>query len=52
LKWFIIVPVPHKGLTADLLASFPCKINTFRKRVKNVATSRGIVVGNECEYVE
>jgi hypothetical protein len=34
-------------LTASLLASFPCKLNTFRKRVKNVVTSKGIEVGIE-----
>ena len=28
-------------LFADLLPSFPCKLNTFRKRVKNVITSKG-----------
>ena len=27
-------------LPAGLLASFPCKINTFRKGVKNVVTSK------------
>ena len=32
-------------LTAGLLASFHCKLNTFRKRVKNVVTSRGLQVG-------
>ena len=32
-------------LPASLLAFFPCKLNTFRKRVKNVVTSRGIQVG-------
>jgi len=32
-------------LLASLLASFPCKLNTFRKRVKNVVTSKGIHVG-------
>jgi hypothetical protein len=32
-------------LPASLLASFPCKLNTFRKRVKNVVTSKGIGVG-------
>jgi len=36
-------------LPAGLLASFPCKLNTFRKRVKNVVTSRGIEVGTECK---
>ena len=29
-------------LPVSLLASFPCKLNTFRKRVKNVVTSKGI----------
>jgi len=28
-------------LPAGLLASFPCKLNTFRKRVKNVVTAKG-----------
>ena len=32
-------------LSAGLLASFSCKINTFRKRVKNVVTSKGIQEG-------
>jgi hypothetical protein len=36
-------------LPAVLLASFPCKINTFRKRVKNVVTSKGIQVRMECK---
>jgi hypothetical protein len=34
-------------LPASLLESFPCKINTFRKRVKNVVTSKGSQVGIE-----
>jgi len=34
---------------AQELASFPCKLNTFRKRVKNVVTSKGIQVGTECK---
>ena len=34
-------------LPASLLASFPCKLNTFRKRIKNVVTSKGIQVGTE-----
>ena len=29
-------------LPASLLASFPCKLNSFRKRIKNVVTSKGI----------
>jgi len=36
-------------LPAGLLASFTCKLNTFRKRVKNVVTSKGIQVGIECK---
>jgi len=36
-------------LPAGFLASFPCKINTPRKRVKNVVTSKGIQVGIECK---
>jgi len=34
----------RKELPAGLLASFPCKLNTFRKRVKNVVTDKGITV--------
>jgi len=34
-------------LHVGLLESFPCKLNTFRKRVKNIVTSRGIQVGIE-----
>jgi hypothetical protein len=34
-------------LPASLQESFPCKINMFRKRVKNVVTSKGIGVGIE-----
>jgi hypothetical protein len=36
-------------LPASLLASFPCKLNTLRKRVKNVVTSKGIQVEIECK---
>jgi len=36
-------------LPAGLLASFRCKLNMFRKRVKNVVTSKGIEVGTECK---
>ena len=36
-------------LPAGLLASFHCKLNTFRKRVKNVVTSKGLQVGVECK---
>jgi hypothetical protein len=34
-------------LAASLLASFPSKLNTFRKRVKTVVTSKGFQVGVE-----
>ena len=36
-------------LPGGLLASFPCKVNKFRKRVKNVVTSKGLQVGYECK---
>jgi hypothetical protein len=36
-------------LPESLLASFPCKLQIFRKRVKNVVTSKGIQVGTECK---
>jgi len=36
-------------LPARLVASFSYKVNTFRKRVKNVVTGRGIEVGVECK---
>jgi len=36
-------------LPARLLASFPCKLNSVRKRNKNVITSKGIQVGFECK---
>jgi len=39
-------------LPASLLASFSCKLNTFRKRVKNVVTGKGIEVGTECKLVK
>jgi hypothetical protein len=38
---------PHS--VAGLLASFHCKLNTFRKRVKNVVTNKAIEVGIECK---
>jgi hypothetical protein len=41
-----------RNVPASLLASFPCKRKTFRKKVKNVVTGEGILVGIECEYVE
>ena len=34
---------------ADLLVSFPRKLNTFRKRVKNVVRGKGSEVGTECK---
>jgi hypothetical protein len=36
-------------LPAGLLDSLPYKINTFRGRVKNAVTSKGIQVGTECK---
>jgi hypothetical protein len=32
--------------------SFPFKLNTLRRMVKNVVTNGGIEVGIECEYVK
>ena len=46
----ITQPVFHNyQLPAGLPSSLPCKLNTFRKRVKNVVTSEGIEVGVECK---
>jgi hypothetical protein len=39
-------------MTGALSDYIDIKVNTFRKRVKNVVTSKGIVVVIECEYVE
>ena len=39
-------------LPAGFLASFACKINTFKKTVKNVVTSKGIQVGVECKSIK
>jgi hypothetical protein len=39
-------------LPSDLLASFPCTINTIRKRVKNVVTSKGIQMRIKCKKVK
>ena len=36
-------------LPASLLASFPCKLNSFRRRITHVVTSKGIQVGIECK---
>jgi hypothetical protein len=36
-------------LLAGLLASFLCKLNTFRNRVKKVVRSKGFQVGVECK---
>jgi len=36
-------------LTAGLLASFPCKLKTSRKGVKNVVTKKGIQVAVKCK---
>ena len=48
---------PYMGRTAPLTSkrcilyiySFPCKLNTFRKRVKNIVTSSSSQVGSECK---
>jgi hypothetical protein len=45
--------INRNQLSADLLASFPCKLNTFRKRVKKVVTNKWIRWGlnvNTCMY--
>ena len=36
-------------LPAGVLATFPCKLNTFRKRIRNPVACRGMKVGNECD---
>jgi hypothetical protein len=36
-------------LPASLPASFPCKLDTFIKRVKNVVASKGIQVEFKCK---
>jgi len=46
----VTVQVIWNQLPVGLLASFPCKLNTFRKRAKNVVTRKGIQVGVECKY--
>jgi hypothetical protein len=33
-------------LTAEVLAPFPCKLNTFRKRIRKVVTSKGTCRGD------
>jgi len=37
------------SMPKSLPASFPCKLNMFRKRGKTVITSKGIQVGTECK---
>ena len=39
-------------LPAGLIASFFYKLNTYRKRVKNVVESKGIQVGIKCKWVK
>ena len=41
--------INRNQLPASLLASLPCKLNTFRKRVKNLVTSKVIQVRVECK---
>jgi hypothetical protein len=36
-------------LPAGILASFPCKPNTFRNRVKKVVTRKEIQLGIDCK---
>jgi len=52
----MLVNIPSKldlkswnQLPADFLVYFPCKITTFRMRVKNVVTDRGVEVGIQCK---
>jgi len=46
IKW---ITIKWDQLPAGLLAPFPCKTNTFRKRVRNVVTGWGIEVWIECK---
>jgi hypothetical protein len=49
-RGIIIQTVFHTHqLPAGLLASFPYKLNTFRKRVKTVVTRKGIQVWTVCK---
>jgi len=45
----ILKDIRHNQLPAGLVASFSCKLNTFRKGVKNVVTGKVIEVGIECK---
>jgi hypothetical protein len=47
VEWYVhdLTIKSWNHLPAGLLASFPYKLNTFRKRVKNVVTSKRIQVG-------
>jgi hypothetical protein len=45
----IVTGRSHSKQATDFLASFPSKINTFRKRVKNGVIDKGIQVGIECK---
>jgi arginine decarboxylase-like protein len=47
--WATAMTSRQNQLPASLLASYPCKLNTFRRMVKNVVTSKGIEVGVECK---
>jgi len=53
-KYFFIIRSikSWNQLPAGLLVSNPCKLNTFRKRVKKVVTSKGIQVGVECKLMK
>jgi len=47
LTYCVLSQLTLLEMTISALASFPCKLNTFRKRVKNVVTRKGIQVGVE-----
>ena len=49
LYWPFGLLIAKADPNITLLVSFPCKLNTFRKRVKNVVTSKGLQVGVECK---
>jgi len=41
----ILHEINWNQLSTSLLASFPCNVNPFRKKVKNVVTRKGIQGG-------
>jgi hypothetical protein len=49
---FVNRTIKNHELPGSLLGSFPCKLNTFRKRVKNVVTSKwGLSVKSEVMWI-